>query len=115
MKNLKKTKKNDVTKIIYLEIIDAVFSVDGVIGAFAFTFFVPFIIIGNGIGALVVRHFTIKNIDSIGKYRFIKNGAMYSIFVLGLIMILDAFSIAIPDWIAPLMTFGIVGFFIFES
>jgi len=34
---------------MYLEVIDATFSIDGVIGAFAFTMSVPLILIGNGI------------------------------------------------------------------
>jgi len=40
---------SDVSKIMYLEVIDATFSIDGVIGAFAFTMSVPLILIGNGI------------------------------------------------------------------
>src|SRR3989344_5214028 len=47
----------DFSKILYLEVIDATFSIDGVIGAFAFTMSVPLILIGNGLGAFVVREF----------------------------------------------------------
>src|SRR3989338_3396803 len=75
----------DWSKIMYLEVIDATFSVDGVVGAFAFTLSVPLILIGNGIGALVVRQLTISNLDKVKKYAYLKNGAMYSIFFLGLI------------------------------
>jgi hypothetical protein len=60
-------------------VIDATFSIDGVIGAFAFTMSVPLIIIGSGLGAFVVREMTIRNVDTIKKYLYIKNGAMYSI------------------------------------
>jgi hypothetical protein len=74
---------SDLSKIFYLEVIDATFSIDGVIGAFAFTMAVPLILIGNGIGAFVVRELTIRNVDNIKKYRYLKNGAMYSIFFLG--------------------------------
>ena len=49
-----KSALSDVSKIFYLEVIDATFSIDGVIGAFAFTLSVPPILLGNGIGALVV-------------------------------------------------------------
>ena len=49
-----KSALSDVSKIFYLEVIDATFSIDGVIGAFAFTLSVPLILLGNGIGALVV-------------------------------------------------------------
>ena len=106
---------SDVSKIFYLEIIDATFSVDGVLGAFAFTMAVPLIIIGNGIGALIVREITVKNVDSIRNYRFLKNGAMYSIFCLGIIMILDSFGFEIPGFVSPVITFGVVGYFLYKS
>ncbi|MCK9581375.1 MAG: DUF475 domain-containing protein [Methanoregula sp.] len=106
---------SDMSKIFYLEIIDATFSIDGVIGAFAFTMAVPLILIGNGIGAFVVRELTIRNVDRIKKYLYLKNGAMYSIFFLGTIMIMDSFGISIPFWVSPLITFGVVGFFLAKS
>ena len=106
---------SDVSKIFYLEVIDATFSIDGVIGAFAFTMAVPLILIGNGIGAFVVRELTLRNVDTIKKYRYLKNGAMYSIFFLGIIMILDSFGISIPVYVSPLITFGVVGFFLLKS
>lgn len=106
---------SDISKIFYLEVIDATFSVDGVLGAFAFTLSVPLIIIGNGIGAFVVRELTVRNVENIKKYRYLKNGAMYSIFFLGIIMILDSFGAHIPNWLSPIVTFGIVGFFFFKS
>ncbi|MGD0534420.1 MAG: DUF475 domain-containing protein [Methanoregula sp.] len=106
---------SDVSKIFYLEIIDATFSIDGVLGAFAFTMAVPLIIIGNGIGALIVREITVRNVDSIKKYRYLKNGAMYSIFCLGIIMILDSFGFDIPSFVSPIITFGVVGYFLYMS
>jgi len=65
------------SKILYLEALDASFSLDGVIGAFAFTISVPLILLGNGIGALVVRELTVRGIDLISKFAYLKNGAMY--------------------------------------
>jgi hypothetical protein len=106
---------SDVSKIFYLEVIDATFSIDGVIGAFAFTMAVPLILLGNGIGAFVVRELTIRNVDNIKKYKYLKNGAMYSILFLGTIMILDSFGVHIPFWVSPLITFGVVGFFLWKS
>jgi uncharacterized protein len=105
----------DISKIFYLEIIDATFSIDGVLGAFAFTMAVPLIILGNGVGAFIVREITVRNVDNIKKYRFLKNGAMYSIFCLGCIMVLDSFGFHIPSWLSPLITFGVVGFFLVKS
>jgi uncharacterized protein len=106
---------SDISKIFYLEVIDATFSIDGVVGAFAFTMAVPLILIGNGLGAFVVRELTIKNVDNIKKYLYLKNGAMYSIFFLGVIMIMDSFGFDIPFWVSPIFTFGIVGFFFAKS
>jgi len=106
---------SDISKIFYLEIIDATFSIDGVLGAFAFTMAVPLIIIGNGIGALIVREITVRNVDSIRKYKYLKNGAMYSIFCLGIIMILDSFGVGIPSFVSPIITFGVVGYFLVMS
>ncbi|MGA2912490.1 MAG: DUF475 domain-containing protein [Methanoregula sp.] len=112
---LQSSDMSDISKIFYLEVIDATFSIDGVIGAFAFTMAVPLILIGNGIGAFVVRELTLRNVDNIKKYLYLKNGAMYSISFLGIIMIMDSFGVHIPFWVSPIMTFGIVGFFLMKS
>jgi hypothetical protein len=110
-----KNKLSDMSKILYLEVIDTTFSIDGVLGAFAFTLSVPLILIGNGIGALILRQLTVGNIDRIKKYAYLKNGAMYSILFLGLIMILDSFGFEIPSWVSPVATFLIIGYFFFLS
>ncbi len=114
-RNLKDRAMSDVSKILYLEVIDMTFSIDGVLGAFAFTLSVPLILLGNGIGAFVVREFTVGNIDRIRKYPYLKNGAMYSILALGLIMVLDSFGVHIPSWVSPVITFAVVGFFFWKS
>jgi uncharacterized protein len=114
-KMLHSSDMSDLSKIFYLEVIDATFSIDGVVGAFAFTMAVPLILIGNGIGAFVVRELTLRNVDRIKKYLYLKNGAMYSIFFLGIIMILDSFGVHIPFWVSPVITFGVVGFFLAKS
>jgi hypothetical protein len=106
---------SDWSKILYLEVIDATFSIDGVVGAFAFTLSVPLIIIGNGIGAYVVREVTVSNIDRVKRYIYLKNGAMYSIFFLGTIMVLDSFGAHIPSWLSPVITFIIIGYFFYKS
>ena len=106
---------SDWSKILYLEVIDASFSIDGVLGAFAFTLSVPLILLGNGIGAFALRQLTVSNIDRIKKYKYLKNGAMYSILFLGIIMMADSFGVHIPEWVSPLVTFGTVGFFLWKS
>jgi hypothetical protein len=105
----------DLSKILYLEVIDATFSIDGVLGAFAFTFSVPLILIGNGLGALILRQLTVGNIKRINQYIYLKNGAMYAIFMLGTIMLLDSFGFHIPSYVAPLITFLVIGYFFIRS
>lgn len=107
--------RSDLSKIFYLEVIDATFSIDGVLGAFAFTLSVPLILLGNGLGAIILRQLTVANIERIKKYRYLKNGAMYSILFLGVIMLAEAFGFAVPHWFAPAATFGSVGYFFFKS
>jgi hypothetical protein len=113
--NLLHKNLSDISKIFYLEIIDATFSIDGVLGAFAFTLSVPLIILGNGLGAYVVRQLTIGNIERIQKYIYLKNGAMYSILFLGAIMIFDGFGFEIPSLLSPVTTFAVVGYFFYKS
>src|SRR3989338_3696614 len=112
---LEGAKMTDISKIFYLEVIDATFSIDGILGAFAFTFSIPLILIGNGIGALVVRKLTVSNIENVKKYKYLKNGAMYSIFALGVIMLADSFGMHIPSWFSPIITFAMVGYFFYKS
>jgi hypothetical protein len=113
--SLRKEARSDMSKIVYLQMIDTAFSIDGVLGAFAFTLSVPLILIGNGIGAYIVRWITISNIDRIKRYVFLKHGAMYSIFFLGLVMLADAFGIHVPSYVSPIITFGVVGYFFLRS
>ncbi len=105
----------DISKILYLEVIDATFSIDGVLGAFAFTLSVPLILIGNGLGALILRQLTVGNIKRIKKYIYLKNGAMYAIFFLGAIMLLDSFGFHIPSWVSPIVTFLVIAYFFMRS
>ena len=106
---------SDTSKVFFLMVIDATFSLDGVLGAFAFTLSVPLILLGNGLGAIVVRQLTVSNIERIKKYIYLKNGAMYSILGLGIIMVLESFGFHIPSWISPVLTTGVVGYFFFKS
>lgn len=114
-KTLINSHASDISKILYLEIIDTTFSIDGVLGAFAFTLSVPLILLGNGLGAMVVRQITIGNIERIKKYCYLKNGAMYSVLFLGIIMIVDSFGIHVPAWISPAATFLTIGYFFGRS
>jgi len=103
------------SKILYLEILDATFSIDGVIGAFAFTISIPLIFLGNGLGAYIVRELTVRGTSIISKFAYLKNGAMYSIGVLGGIMVLEAFGHDFPFWLAPLNTLVLLSIFMWLS
>ncbi len=100
---------SDFSKFVYLEVLDATFSFDGVIGAFAFTINLLLILIGIGIGAIVVRQLTVKGIDQVAKYRYLKNGAMTSIGFLGLFMLVEAFGVELPSYVPIVITVLLVG------
>lgn len=106
-----RSRMSDVSKILYLEVLDASFSVDGVVGAFAFTLFVPFILVGNGLGAVALRQLTVSNIRRVQSYKYLKNGAMYSILFLGTIIVVESFGVHLPSWLSPMLTLTIVLYF----
>lgn len=106
---------NDLSKFVYLEVLDATFSFDGVVGALAFTINLLLILIGMGIGAIVVRELTIKGIDSIGKYKYLKNGALTSIGFLGFFMLVESFGVELPSYIPTIITLLLVGYAFYKS
>jgi hypothetical protein len=106
---------SDIGKILYLEVIDMTFSIDGIVGAFAFTLSVPLILVGNGIGAIIVRQITYYGVERIRRYVYLKNGAMYSVLLLGIFMLAHGFGFHVPEWLSPIATFIIVGYFFFRS
>lgn len=73
---------------LYLEVLDASFSFDGVIGAFALTHNLFLIAIGLGIGAMYVRSMTLMLVErqTLTQFRYLEHGAFYSILVLSVIM-----------------------------
>jgi hypothetical protein len=74
---------------IYLEILDASFSLDGVVGAFAITTDVVIIMIGLAIGAMFVRSMTLFLVEkgTLEQYIYLEHGAHYAIGALALIML----------------------------
>lgn len=73
---------------LYLEVLDASFSFDGVIGAFALTQNLFLIAIGLGIGAMYVRAMTVMLVErgTLAEFRYLEHGAFWSILVLSIIM-----------------------------
>jgi hypothetical protein len=92
---------------MYLEVIDMSFSLDGVLGAFAITQNVVIIMLGLGIGAMAVRSLTIFMVERevVSKYIYLEHGAMWSIGLLALSMIVQIFYHLPPMLIT---TFAIV-------
>lgn len=85
--------KGGIGAFIYLEVLDASFSFDGVIGAFAITTDVIIIALGLGIGAMFVRSSTLLLVDkgTLAEYKFLEHGAFYAIASLAGIMFVSTF------------------------
>ncbi len=88
---------------LYLEILDASFSFDGVIGAFAITKSVILIAAGLGVGAVWVRSLTVYMVrkNTLDTYRYLEHGAHYTVGVLAAVLLLSLF-VEVPEVIAGL-------------
>jgi hypothetical protein len=97
------------TAFLYLEVLDASFSFDGVIGAFAVTQDVILIGIGLGIGALWVRSLTLFMVrrQVLAAYRFLEHGAHYTIGILALVLLIGIFQ-NIPEVVAGIVGIAII-------
>ena len=95
---------------LYLEVLDASFSFDGVIGAFALSNNLFIIAIGLGIGAMFVRSMTIFLVKqgTLSEYRYLEHGAFYAIISLAAIMYINTFM-HIPEVITGLIGAVLIG------
>ena len=100
---------SDLSKFIYLEVLDATFSFDGILGAFAFTTNLLLVLIGLGIGALVVRRLTVEGIETVSRYRYLKNGALTSIGFLGFFMLIESYGFELSSYVPIGVTFLLIG------
>ena len=84
------TVKSGIAGFIYLEVLDASFSFDGVIGAFALTSNIFIIMIGLGVGAMFVRSLTIYFVEhkTLSEFQYLEHGAHYAIGILAIIMLM---------------------------
>jgi hypothetical protein len=82
-----------------LEVLDASFSFDGVIGAFAITSNVVIIAAGLGIGALWVRSLTVHLVrhEVLEKYEYLDHGAHWAIAALGVVMAAGLYGVHLPE------------------
>lgn len=95
---------------LYLNVLDASFSFDGVIGAFALSNNMIVIALGLSIGAMFVRSMTIHLVKqgTLSAYRFLEHGAFWAIIALGGIMLLSA-RFHIPETITGLIGAILIG------
>ena len=86
---------------MYLEVLDASFSFDGVIGAFAITTSVLLIVAGLGVGAFWVRSLTVylMRAGTLAKYQYLEHGAHWAILALGLVMLVKLYHVELPEYI----------------
>jgi hypothetical protein len=95
---------------IYLNVLDASFSFDAVIGAFALSNNMVVIALGLSIGAMFVRSMTLLLVrrGTLSEYRYLEHGAFWAIIALGAIMLLSA-RYHIPESITGLIGAVLIG------
>jgi hypothetical protein len=108
--------KASAAMFIYLEILDASFSFDGVIGAFALTHNLFIIAAGLGIGAMFVRSMTIMLVErqTLDQFRYLEHGAFYAIGALATIMFVDLF-LHVPEAVTGLLGAALIGMSLVSS
>ncbi|MDD5577883.1 MAG: DUF475 domain-containing protein [Methylobacter sp.] len=109
-------KKGSIMSFLYLEVLDASFSFDGVIGAFAITQDVIIIMLGLAIGAMFVRSLTVYLVrqGTLDEYVFLEHGAHYAIGVLAGIMLVSM-RYHIPEVITGLVGAVLIGLSVLSS
>lgn len=101
---------------LYLEVLDASFSFDGVVGAFAITTQLYEIIIGLGVGAFFVRGLTLYLVKEhkLEQFEFLEHGAFYALLLLALFMLLDHFF-HFPEYVTALSGASVLGLSVYSS
>ena len=101
---------------LYLEVLDASFSFDGVIGAFALSHNLFVIAIGLGIGAMYVRSMTIMLVErgTLAQYRYLEHGAFWAILILAVVMYAQTL-VHIPEVITGLGGAALIGVSLWSS
>ncbi|WP_049235862.1 DUF475 domain-containing protein [Moraxella canis] len=108
--------KGGIAGFLYLEVLDASFSFDGVIGAFAITNDVIVIMIGLAIGAMFVRSMTIYLVDkgTLSDFIYLEHGAHYAIGALAIIMLLST-RFHVPEIVTGLIGVAFIVLSVFNS
>jgi hypothetical protein len=92
---------------MYLEVLDASFSFDGVIGAFAITQDIFIIAVGLGVGAMYIRSLTVYLVrqGTLSEYVYIEHGAHWAIGALAAILLVSI-EYEIPEVVTGLVGVG---------
>lgn len=108
--------KAGIGAFLYLEMLDASFSFDGVIGAFALSTNMIVIALGLGIGAMFVRSMTVMLVDSgkMSEYRYLEHGAFWAILILGATMFAQTLC-AVPEAVTGLTGATLIGLALWSS
>lgn len=101
---------------IYLEVIDASFSFDGVVGAFAITNQVLLIALGLGIGAIFVRSLTVYLVQqgTLGRYIYLEHGAHYAVGALAVLLFITI-RYEVPEAVTGLFGVGFISIAFLDS
>jgi hypothetical protein len=95
---------------LYLEVLDASFSFDGVVGAFAITSDPIIIAIGLGIGAMFIRSLTVYLVrkGTLSEYVYLEHGALWAIGALSVVLLLTM-RYEVPEVVTGLIGVGFIG------
>lgn len=109
--------KGGIAGFLYLEVLDASFSFDGVIGAFAITNDVIIIMLGLAVGAMFVRSMTIFLVEkgTLDEFVYLEHGAHYAIGALALIMLSATMNIHVPEIITGLIGIAFIVWAVMNS
>ncbi|MEU9704239.1 DUF475 domain-containing protein [Streptomyces sp. NPDC047981] len=101
---------------LYLEVLDASFSFDGVIGAFAITNDIVLMALGLGVGAMYVRSLTVYLVrqGTLDDYVYLEHGAHYAIGALAMILMVSI-RYQIPELVTGLIGVALIGWSFWSS
>lgn len=108
--------KSGLAGFLYLEVLDASFSFDGVIGAFALSDNLFLIALGLGVGAFFVRSLTLLLVDkgTLAEYAYLEHGAFWAVGFLALSMFIGV-KVEIPEYVTGLTGAGLIGLALWSS
>ncbi|MFM7028537.1 MAG: DUF475 domain-containing protein [Chakrabartia sp.] len=109
-------KRAGLAAFLYLEVLDASFSFDGVVGAFALSNNLFIIALGLGIGAMFVRSLTLMLVEkgTLTQYRYLEHGAFWAIIALASIMLISP-VVHVPETLTGLIGASLIGLSLMSS